>query len=97
MSSEKKRASDGEVATEEGKKAKKGEAVEKVYDLGGDKKARVSSYKGRVYIDIREYYIDKSSGKEMPGKKGITLGAEQWEAFKEVIPDLDVDLKGSNA
>jgi hypothetical protein len=34
MSSEKKRASDGEVATEEGKKAKKGEAVEKVYDLG---------------------------------------------------------------
>jgi hypothetical protein len=56
-----------------------------VLSTGASKKAKVSSYKGRVYVDIREYYVDKNSAEELPGKKGITLDAAQWEAFKEVV------------
>ena len=46
-------------------------------DLGGKKRASASEFKGQRYINIREYYVDKASGEEKPGKKGIALNAEQ--------------------
>eukprot|EP01036_Dinobryon_divergens_P044916 gene44916-59953_t len=56
--------------------------VESTIDLGGSKKVSVSTFKGKKYINIREYYTDKASNEEKPGKKGIALTVEQWQALK---------------
>ncbi|KAI5889570.1 PC4-domain-containing protein [Schizophyllum commune H4-8] len=61
----------------------------KYVDLGGKKRASASEFKGQRYINIREYYVDKASGEEKPGKKGIALNAEQWKVFKQNIDTLD--------
>ncbi|KAL1717429.1 transcriptional Coactivator p15-domain-containing protein [Schizophyllum commune] len=66
----------------------------KYVDLGGKKRASASEFKGQRYINIREYYVDKASGEEKPGKKGIALNAEQWKVFKQNIDTLD-ELFGS--
>ena len=37
---------------------------------------QVREFKGKTYVDIREYYTDKNMDM-MPGKKGISLNVEQ--------------------
>jgi hypothetical protein len=37
---------------------------------------QVRDFKGKTYVDIREYYTDKNMDM-MPGKKGISLNVEQ--------------------
>ncbi len=69
----------------------------------------VSQFKGKPYINIREYYDDH--GTQKPGKKGqyshtlhlsliylclgISLGVDQWEKLKTLIAQVDKDLKKS--
>jgi hypothetical protein len=38
--------------------------------LGKLKKVTVDEFKGMLLVSIREFYTDKSSGEEKPGKKG---------------------------
>uniref|UniRef100_A0A0N5C8I7 PC4 domain-containing protein n=1 Tax=Strongyloides papillosus TaxID=174720 RepID=A0A0N5C8I7_STREA len=58
----------------------------KMYSLGNERYVSKSSFKGKEYINIREYYKD---GDEMkPGKKGISLTMEQFEALKNAIAHL---------
>lgn len=52
---------------------------------GGKKKASVSVFKGKALVNIREYYVDKATGEEKPGSKGIALTKEQWEALLAVV------------
>lgn len=42
---------------------------------------------GQVFVDIREFY--GTDGDEKPGKKGISLAMEQWEALKRSISTID--------
>lgn len=49
------------------------------------KKVSVSKFKGQMLVNFREYYVDKSTGEEKPGSKGITLNRSQWEEFKKVV------------
>ncbi|KAG9316563.1 transcriptional Coactivator p15-domain-containing protein [Chiua virens] len=55
----------------------------KYVDLGKNKHASVRSFKGAVFLDIREFYDGK------PGKKGITLSNEQWEILKQGVSTID--------
>ena len=48
----------------------------------------VSTFKGKVRVDIREFYLDKQ-GDQRPGKKGISLSLEEWEAVKRQLDDVD--------
>ncbi|KAJ6586953.1 transcriptional Coactivator p15-domain-containing protein [Mycena vulgaris] len=69
---------------------------DKYIDLGKNKRATVRSFKGNTLVDIREFYTDKASGEAKPGKKGISLGVEQWEALKgnaATIDDLIAEKK----
>ena len=50
---------------------------------------QVREFKGKTYIDIREYYTDKSSMDTKPGKKGISLNCEQYRALKAILSDVD--------
>ena len=45
----------------------------------------VSVFKGRVLVNIREFYEDRMTGEEKPGKTGIALSVDQWNSFKEQV------------
>jgi hypothetical protein len=57
--------------------------------LGKLKRVSVSDFRGMTLIDIREYYLEKSSGEFKPGKKGIALTLDQWEHLKKNIERID--------
>mmetsp|Transcript_3080 Transcript_3080/g.5663 ORF Transcript_3080/g.5663 Transcript_3080/m.5663 type:complete len:207 (-) Transcript_3080:330-950(-) len=63
------------------------------FDLGGKKKCSVREFKGKTLVDLREYYEDKNTGEEKPGKKGISLSTEQWLALKDAADDIDEAVK----
>lgn len=50
-------------------------------DLGNLKRATISVFRGKAYMNLREYYRDKASGDLKPGKKGITLDSTQWASL----------------
>ena len=50
---------------------------------------KVREFKGKTYIDIREYYTDKKTMDMMPGKKGISLNCEQYQKLKSIISEVD--------
>jgi hypothetical protein len=52
-----------------------------------NKRVTISKFKGKLYVGIREYYED--GAKMKPGKKGISLQIEEWEALKECMKDID--------
>ena len=68
----------------------------KSFELSGKRKVTVQKYRTNILVDIREYYEDKTSGLERPGSKGISLTREQYEKFKELIPEIDAALKKIN-
>ncbi|XP_058789410.1 activated RNA polymerase II transcriptional coactivator p15 [Phymastichus coffea] len=61
------------------------------WDLGASKRITVRSFKGKLLIDIREYYDDKGTMK--PGKKGIALQTTNWNALKSVFDEVDNYVK----
>merc|ERR1712021_152220 len=66
---------------------------EPTWNLGGGMKfVKVREFKGRTYIDIREYYVDKSTMETKPGTKGISLNCEQYQKLKALISEIDQKL-----
>lgn len=53
--------------------------------LGGKRKVMVSTFKGKLLINIREFYEDRATGEEKPGNKGIALSLEQWNSLKGLV------------
>lgn len=47
----------------------------------------VREFKGKVLIDLREYY--EKDGKTLPGNKGISLTPEQYTTFKSIMGEID--------
>lgn len=47
-------------------------------DLGRNRRASLTSYRGKQMINIRQYFLDKKQNKMVPGKKGITLSQLEW-------------------
>lgn len=46
------------------------------------------TFKGKTFVDIREYYTDKASGQEKPGKKGISLQMDDWNTLKGLTEEV---------
>uniref|UniRef100_A0A1I7TDI6 PC4 domain-containing protein n=1 Tax=Caenorhabditis tropicalis TaxID=1561998 RepID=A0A1I7TDI6_9PELO len=63
-----------------------------MFEIGNLRYATVSNFKGKQYVNIREYYIDKNTQKMMPSKKGISLNKAQWANLKDLIPEIDRKL-----
>ena len=55
------------------------------------KRVTVSKFKGKVRIDLREFY--SNNDEFLPGKKGINLDIEQFEEFKKLLPIIDEAIK----
>ncbi|KAK2163430.1 hypothetical protein LSH36_79g01016 [Paralvinella palmiformis] len=64
---------------------------ENMFDLTKMKFATVSDFKGKKYVNIREYY--EKDGDLKPGKKGIALNQEQWTNLKRQVDDIDQALE----
>uniref|UniRef100_A0A8C6QFB0 Activated RNA polymerase II transcriptional coactivator p15 n=1 Tax=Nannospalax galili TaxID=1026970 RepID=A0A8C6QFB0_NANGA len=59
-----------------------------MFQIGKMRYVSVQDFKGKILIDIREYWMD-SEGEMKPGRKGISLNMEQWSQLKEQISDID--------
>jgi len=62
-------------------------------EIGKMRYVQLSEFRGNTTIDIREYYKDKSDDQLKPGKKGIALTTEQYNNFKQLMPEIDAKLK----
>ncbi|XP_010924916.1 RNA polymerase II transcriptional coactivator KELP [Elaeis guineensis] len=85
-----------EEEEEEEEDAKKGNRREKEYDDEGDlilcrlstkRRVTLQEFRGKTLVSIREYYM--KDGKELPSSKGISLTADQWEAFRKAVPAIE--------
>lgn len=52
----------------------------------------VRDFKGKVLVDIREYWMNQD-GEMKPGKKGISLNPEQWAQLKDQMAEIDEATK----
>ncbi|PVH95609.1 PC4-domain-containing protein [Periconia macrospinosa] len=59
----------------------------------GTRRVTISDFKGKTLINIREYYED-DGGNMRPGKKGISLSIEQYNALLAAAPLLESVLVG---
>ncbi|XP_052746661.1 RNA polymerase II transcriptional coactivator-like [Bicyclus anynana] len=72
------------------KKAKMGsrtDAKEPTWVLQGNKQVKIRQFKGKVYIDIREFY--EKGGELLPGKKGISLTPELWRKLLSLGDEIN--------
>jgi hypothetical protein len=60
----------------------------------GKRKMRVSTFKGRKLVHLREYY--EKDGEMLPGKKGIALDEVQLEAVREAFTSGALDWALAN-
>ncbi|KAL2941853.1 RNA polymerase II transcriptional coactivator KIWI [Bienertia sinuspersici] len=58
-----------------------------VCEISKNRRVSVRSWQGKVMIDIREFYV--KDGKQLPGRKGISLTMDQWKVLREHIEDID--------
>ena len=52
-------------------------------DLCSNQKVSISKFKGKFYVDLRNYW------EERPTKKGVALSLESWEVLKKLMPEID--------
>ncbi|XP_063816571.1 activated RNA polymerase II transcriptional coactivator p15 [Pseudophryne corroboree] len=65
---------------------------ENMFQIGKMRFVSVRDFRGKVLIDIREYFMDQA-GEMKPGRKGISLNPEQWNQLKEQMSDIDDAIK----
>ncbi|XP_034247131.1 RNA polymerase II transcriptional coactivator [Thrips palmi] len=71
-------------------KGPKGEAGDESFPLERNRFVTVSEFRGSVMVGIREFY--EKDGELLPGKKGISLTASQYQKLKDLIPQIDEAL-----
>ena len=69
---------------------KTNEKNEPFYELTSKKRVSVSEYRNQKYVGVREYY--EKDGKMLPGRKGVNLNKEQFEALVAAAPLIDQAL-----
>lgn len=62
-------------------------------DLDTKKAVSVRLFNGINLVDIREFYIDKTTKVKKPGKKGIALTEETWNKLLELKDEINEALE----
>ncbi|KAF8404054.1 hypothetical protein HHK36_008931 [Tetracentron sinense] len=58
-----------------------------LFEISKNRRVSVRNWQGRVFVDIREFYV--KDGKELPGKKGISLSMDQWNVLRDHVGEID--------
>jgi len=61
------------------------------WQLSKNRKVVINEFKGKMLVDIREYY--DAGGEMKPGRKGISLNREQWDSLLSVVDQVNNCLK----
>ncbi|KAG8158607.1 hypothetical protein KVR01_011729 [Diaporthe batatas] len=81
--------------TKKGSSSKNGANVDSegntFFELSGKRRAVVQQFQGKWFVNLREYYEDKS-GEMKPTKKGIMLNVEQYQALVGAVPAITKEL-----
>ncbi len=59
-------------------------------ELGNKRRVTVSAFKNMTLVNVREYYDDKTTNEEKPGKKGLSLTLDQYNLLKTHINGINV-------
>lgn len=70
---------------------KTGENGERYIALSKNKRISITCFKGKSYVNIREYY--EKDGKLLPTKKGIALDDIAWRLLKENVEAIDGEFQ----
>ncbi|XP_063956127.1 activated RNA polymerase II transcriptional coactivator p15-like [Lytechinus pictus] len=63
-----------------------------MFSLSRQRFVNVREFRGKVLIDIREYY-EPEVGDLRPGKKGISLTVDQWRKLVNQIDEIDARIE----
>lgn len=66
-----------------GRETMESTAVPGFFPISSKRFAGVTSYAGKILVNIREYY--EKDGKMLPGSKGISLTTTQWAELKKIV------------
>ncbi|KAL3498059.1 hypothetical protein ACH5RR_040791, partial [Cinchona calisaya] len=58
-----------------------------VCEISKNRRVSVRNWQGKIVVDIREFYV--KDGKQMPGKKGISLTMDQWTVLRDHVEEID--------
>ena len=61
--------------------------VSDMKNIGLNRYVGILEFKGKKYLNIREYYEDSNGLK--PGKKGVSLVRDQWNTLVNSFFDID--------
>ncbi|KAJ3604577.1 hypothetical protein NHX12_029317 [Muraenolepis orangiensis] len=87
-----KKPKGGETSQAGGSAKSSSKADDNMFQIGKMRYVSVRDFKGKVLVDIREYWMNQD-GEMKPGKKGISLNPEQWTQLKEQISEIDEAMK----
>ncbi|XP_019234272.1 PREDICTED: RNA polymerase II transcriptional coactivator KIWI-like isoform X2 [Nicotiana attenuata] len=87
-----KRKEEDEYASEGDNPPKKASRTDDSDDADGivvceNRRVSVRSFQGKIMVDIREFYV--KDGKQMPGRKGISLSMDQWNVLRDHADEID--------
>ncbi|KAK2993443.1 hypothetical protein RJ640_005137 [Escallonia rubra] len=103
MSRRGKRKDDEDYASEGDappKKASKNDSADEsdedivVCEISKNRRVSVRNWQGKVVVDIREFYV--KDGKQMPGRKGISLTMDQWNVLRDHVNEIDEAVASNN-
>ena len=55
-------------------------------EIGDRRRAYVTEFKSRMYINVREFY--EKDGAMLPGSKGLALEPQNWEVLEPSMSGL---------
>ena len=92
MSSGRKRSMSGADEPQSKRARLSDDGDEVAFSLTENRLVKVRVFRGKTYVDIREYYKD-DAGEYKPGKKGISLTEDQWKKlYTEIAPKVNRTL-----
>uniref|UniRef100_A0ACD5Z674 Uncharacterized protein n=1 Tax=Avena sativa TaxID=4498 RepID=A0ACD5Z674_AVESA len=62
-----------------------------VAQISKSKRVSVMNWNGMPMVDVREFYV--KDGKDLPGRKGISLTMDQWKILRDNIKAIDDVIK----
>ncbi|PSS30213.1 RNA polymerase II transcriptional coactivator KIWI like [Actinidia chinensis var. chinensis] len=91
-------ASDGEAPPKKASKKDSGDDSDDdnivICEISKNRRVSVRNWQGKVVVDIREFYV--KDGKQLPGKKGISLSMDQWNVLRDHVDEIDKAVAGNS-